>query len=81
MDVTRLAPARQPGLPPQPFDSLVIDLPALPLKGLRHASIAIAGKVLAQVLQRLAKRLIAIILDRAQALLVIPLPIDIEQPA
>src|SRR5207247_2022201 len=79
MDIPWFASAAQASLPHHSLDPLVIDLPALASQGLGHPSIAIASKILAQLLQRLAKRLIALSGSRPTPMLVIPLTVDVEQ--
>ena len=78
MNKPRPAPADQARLLHHTLHSLVIDLPALSLKSLRHPTIAIASTVLPQLLQRQTKGSITVIFDARTAMLVIPLPIDVE---
>ena len=79
MHLSRLAPTAQARLVHHPLDSLMIDLTPISLQGFGHSTITITGKILPQLLQRQAQGSITVILDRATAMLVIPLPVDVEQ--
>jgi len=79
MGVARFTPTGQPCLLHHALHLLMIDLPALPHKRFRHATVSIASEVTTYLMPRLAQGSIVILLDRGTTMLILPLPIDREQ--
>jgi hypothetical protein len=79
VDKSRFTSADQTCLLHHALDSLVIDLPPIAFECFGHATIPIACKIVPQLLQCLHERSITILLHAGTAMLIIPLPVDVEQ--
>src|SRR5579863_2475501 len=80
MDCTPLPTASQARLPHDAPDSFVVDLPARTRQRFGDTTIAIADKRFTNFLDGLLQLLIALLMRRRATVLVVPLPIDSQQP-